>query len=136
MLTYKKYGNGKVGYITTEYQFSDDNKIKIRIIVGKEIESETIETIEVPLTHEERKMLQKFKKGLEERPKPFLEEQPEKLEDSEINYNGIIIKEDAFKEQIQLLIQLIESNHEEISRDKIAFLYDKTCQRLYHKKIS
>lgn len=134
MLTYVKYGNGKVGFVTTKYTITEDYKIKIKIRIAKEKESEVFETEEVSLTGEERKWIDNFRIALDSRKKPFLKEKEEKQEGTELLYNGESIEDVNLQQQIQLIINLLESHHEQISGDKIAPLYEKACQRLYQKR--
>jgi hypothetical protein len=136
MLTYKKYGFGKVGYVETTYTITDDFRLNLHMKISKEVESEEATITGIELTKDEKELVQTLVSGLAkdtEVKKSFLEEPVEKYEDEELVWNGKRIKDEKRLKEFKELSHLIRANHEELATNKVATLYNQLEAKVYKK---
>ena len=133
MISFVSYGFGKVGYVNYNYTITEDNKVIIKMHITKEIEGVETPTIEVKLNKEEVKLVDHFRELLQKQvgKKAIGQEEEEKYEDSEIHYQGEIIKDEELLSRFSILRSLIAANHSELASCEIAEAYDAACEELY-----
>jgi hypothetical protein len=136
MLSYNKYGFGKVGYLSYQFKISDDYSTEIRIAISKEVQREERVLGKVALNEEEKSLVDTFiENNIKRRTdKSFIDEKEDFLEGNELRYNGEIIQNDELIKKFNLIKEYIMLNHQELSSDIVVETYNEATNRIYHSK--
>lgn len=136
MLSFKKYGFGKVGYVETTYTITDDFKLNLTVKMSKETDSKIVRVNEIELTKEEIELAKTLQANIrrdQQVSKSFIEEPIDKYEDEELVWNGKSIKDERRIKEFKELSTLISASHIELSNKTVAVLYDQLEAKTYQK---
>jgi len=136
MLSYNKYGFGKVGYLSYQFQISDDYNTEIKLAISKEVQREERVLGKVSLNDEEKSLVDTFiENNIKNRNnKPFIDENDSSLEGNELRYNGEIIQNEELIKKFNLIKEYIMLNHQELSSNLVVETYNEAINKAYQSK--
>lgn len=142
LLEFKKIGFGKTGYVTYQFDISQDYQIQTSIRIDREMDSFSLQTMKEDLSSEERELVDTFI-DLVVVPKKnevcsIYADDVFKFEDSFLTCMGITIsQDDQVATQFGMLQDVLRENHDSISHQNIARIYtsleDNTNSKIYQK---
>lgn len=140
LISLRKIGFGKVSYVDSSFIIDKDYKARYEIRIDREFNDNVESTERVELSDEEKHLVDIFISRFVE-PKvdcrPLFSDTTDRYEREEIQYGKIIIQDDeTLNKGLRSIADYIESEHEEISANVIAGMYDSMCDEIYGTRCS
>ena len=134
LLSFKEWGYGKIAKCLYEFLITDDYQATISMEVSDETHKKTVATPSVPLKEDEVRLVDMFVESLiqpQQSKKGF-------MEDPEIPYEGQsiesfdlkIVDDYLLKSKFNLLKDLIQGNHSELSMESVISMYNDLCNQI------